>query len=129
MRNGHAALVPDVAPRDWMLVHDAARPCLSSELLGTLLSLGVALRLSDLDVRGRSPDEGVYTDQAIAASHEGVDGIRRLVGEYNANEKAWIYPPPIRIGYIFVDFLFITIYGRIGFQTAQKTSHFFVTHF
>lgn len=64
VRNGLAALVPDVAPRDWMLVHDAARPCLSSELLGTLLSwldedaLGGLLALPVADTLKRADPQG-----------------------------------------------------------------------
>jgi 2-C-methyl-D-erythritol 4-phosphate cytidylyltransferase len=36
--NGLNAIVEDTAEDDWMLVHDAARPCLSSELLDRLLA-------------------------------------------------------------------------------------------
>lgn len=36
--NGLDAIVEEVAPDDWVLVHDAARPCLSRELLGRLLT-------------------------------------------------------------------------------------------
>ena len=35
--NGLEFLAPDAAPGDWILVHDAARPCLSSEELRSLL--------------------------------------------------------------------------------------------
>jgi len=36
VRNGLDALPEEVADEDWVLVHDAARPCLSQELLGKL---------------------------------------------------------------------------------------------
>ena len=36
--NGLRACTQDVAPDDWMLVHDAARPCLSQALLDKLLT-------------------------------------------------------------------------------------------
>ncbi|OYY92802.1 MAG: 2-C-methyl-D-erythritol 4-phosphate cytidylyltransferase [Hydrogenophilales bacterium 28-61-23] len=36
--NGLRACASDVAAEDWMLVHDAARPCLSQELLDKLLA-------------------------------------------------------------------------------------------
>jgi 2-C-methyl-D-erythritol 4-phosphate cytidylyltransferase len=35
--NGLAAAVTAIAPEDWVLIHDAARPCLSSALLDHLL--------------------------------------------------------------------------------------------
>lgn len=35
--NGLAAIAAEVAEEDWMLVHDAARPCLSAAQLGALL--------------------------------------------------------------------------------------------
>lgn len=37
VRNGLAAMAPECAPDDWVLVHDAARPCLSDELLDRLI--------------------------------------------------------------------------------------------
>lgn len=37
VRNGLAAIAGEVDAEDWMLVHDAARPCVSARLLGRLL--------------------------------------------------------------------------------------------
>ncbi len=37
VRNGLAALGPSVSEQDWILVHDAARPCLTQILLSRLL--------------------------------------------------------------------------------------------
>jgi Dolichyl-phosphate-mannose-protein mannosyltransferase. len=71
-------------------------------LLCVLLLTGIVLRLGDLDVQGRSPDEGIYTSQAIIVAQDGVEGTRRLIGEYNANKQSWVYPPPIRIGYTYL---------------------------
>ncbi|MBV9344366.1 MAG: 2-C-methyl-D-erythritol 4-phosphate cytidylyltransferase [Gammaproteobacteria bacterium] len=42
VRAGLAALAPGPAPRDWVLVHDAARPCLSGDELRRLLEIGAA---------------------------------------------------------------------------------------
>lgn len=71
-------------------------------LLCALLLTGIALRFRGLDVKERSPDEGVYTSQAIVVARDGVEGTRRLIGEYNADKRLWIYPPPIRIGYTYL---------------------------
>ena len=42
VRNGLKAIQDDVAADDWVLVHDAARPCLSDEALGRLIAEGGA---------------------------------------------------------------------------------------
>jgi 2-C-methyl-D-erythritol 4-phosphate cytidylyltransferase len=42
VRNGLKAIQDDVAADDWVLVHDAARPCLSEEALGRLIVEGGA---------------------------------------------------------------------------------------
>jgi 2-C-methyl-D-erythritol 4-phosphate cytidylyltransferase len=42
VRNGLAALACDVAVADWVLVHDAARPCLAQDALDELISRGCA---------------------------------------------------------------------------------------
>jgi 2-C-methyl-D-erythritol 4-phosphate cytidylyltransferase len=42
VRNGLKAIRDDVAADDWVLVHDAASPCLSDEALGRLITQGGA---------------------------------------------------------------------------------------
>jgi len=42
VRNGLRAIQDDVAADDWVLVHDAARPCLSDAALGRLIAEGGA---------------------------------------------------------------------------------------
>lgn len=81
---------------------EKARKIVAAAMMCALLVFGIALRLSNLDVKGRSPDEGIYTGQAIIVSQDGVAGVQKLVDEYNADKAAWIYPPPIRIGYTFL---------------------------
>ncbi len=70
-------------------------------LIIALLAIGVILRFVNLNhVAQRSPDEGIYTNQAKVISIEGpIKGTRALVREYNQNARLWIYPPPTRIGY------------------------------
>jgi hypothetical protein len=64
---------------------------------------GVLLRIYNLtDVPARSPDEGVHTVQASVIMEEGpIQGTRVLVRRYNAIEEEWLYPKPIRIGYMW----------------------------
>jgi len=68
--------------------------------LGGLFLLGAWLRLIDLgNVHSRSPDERVYTRQAIAIRTDGVGGVRRLVKADLNDAELFQYPPPTRIGY------------------------------
>jgi 2-C-methyl-D-erythritol 4-phosphate cytidylyltransferase len=77
--NGLDAIAGEVRPDDWVLVHDAARPCLSIELLdrlletlaedsvGGLLAVPVADTLKRADAAGRvartEPREGLWRAQ------------------------------------------------------------------
>jgi 2-C-methyl-D-erythritol 4-phosphate cytidylyltransferase len=79
VRNGLAALGEDLDADDWVLVHDAARPCLSSDLLqrlietvdsdavGGLLAVPVADTLKRCDADRRvvrtEPREGLWRAQ------------------------------------------------------------------
>lgn len=69
VRNALAALAPRAAAEDWVLVHDAARPCLPAtdleRLLGTLDShrLGGLLAVPAADTLKRADDSG-----AVAAT-------------------------------------------------------------
>ncbi len=79
VRNGLSALGDDLAADDWVLVHDAARPCLTLELLqrlietldgdavGGLLAVPVADTLkrsgSDQRVVRTEPREGLWRAQ------------------------------------------------------------------
>lgn len=81
---------------------ESTQSAIAIVLLCALLLTGIVLRFNDLDIKGRSPDEGIYTSQAIIVAQDGIEGTRRLIGEYNADKRSWIYPPPIRIGYTFL---------------------------
>jgi len=89
------------APKSFLL-NENIQKLIASALLVIFLAIGIVLRLSNIGVNGRSPDEGVYTYQAKSTASDGIDGIRRMIREYNADPKAWIYPPPIRAGYIYL---------------------------
>lgn len=64
VRNGLAALGPSVSEQDWILVHDAARPCLTQALLGRLLDqladdpVGGLLAVPVADTLKRAGDDG-----------------------------------------------------------------------
>ncbi len=84
------------------ILGEGTQKAIAIVLLCALLLTGIVLRFNDLDVKGRSPDEGIYTSQAIIVAQDGIEGTRRLIGEYNADKQSWIYPPPIRIGYTYL---------------------------
>jgi len=70
-------------------------------ILILLFSLGVTLRINNqAGISMRSPDEGIYTNQAKTIAQHGSDGMKYLIRTYNANKELWIYPPPTRIGYL-----------------------------
>jgi hypothetical protein len=99
-----AARQPATAPR--------GRSWVVYVLLAGILLLGAALRVSNLDVTVRSPDERIYAGQARAALDSGVEGNRRIVSAFRANPQLWQYPPPSRIGYAYAVAAFMKITGN-----------------
>jgi hypothetical protein len=72
-------------------------------LLAVLLVLGATLRIANLGgVQGRSPDERVYAMQARALLGGGLAGVRNVVRTYLNDPRLWQYPPPTRVGYMFL---------------------------
>jgi hypothetical protein len=66
-----------------------------------ILAAGISLRLYHLGtVTDRSPDEKLYAYQAETISRQGIAGVKTLVMEHNMRKELWIYPPPIRVGYL-----------------------------
>lgn len=82
-------------------IGEKAKKALAAIIIITLLVLGISLRLGDLEVKDRTPDEGFYMYQAVTITQKGLDAVRSLVDEHNADASLWIFPPPIRIGYMF----------------------------
>ncbi len=71
-------------------------------LLG-LIAIGVVLRVVNLDgVRSRSPDERVYTHYAREIVDHGLGAIPTLIAEFERDPGNWVYPPPTRIGYVWL---------------------------
>lgn len=64
-------------------------------------AVGAALRFEHLnDVASRTPDERVYSYYALQVAGKGLGAFPALVQQYNLNQSAWIYPPPVRAGYL-----------------------------
>jgi 2-C-methyl-D-erythritol 4-phosphate cytidylyltransferase / 2-C-methyl-D-erythritol 2,4-cyclodiphosphate synthase len=90
--NGLDALAAQAAADDWILVHDAARPCLSAADLGALLdAVGIANAGNAgnaVDARATQPAMGAARDAAGAAIRNGavlaapiVDTVKRELGD------------------------------------------------
>jgi hypothetical protein len=62
----------------------------------------ITLRLSNREVASRTPDEKVYIHYATHVAGSGIEGSRALVDSYNSDIQQWIYPSPIRLGYIYL---------------------------
>lgn len=64
---------------------------------------GLSLRIHNLNnITTRSLDEEIYARQAKTIINSGYNGIKPMIQRYNSQEKLWIFPPPIRIGYLFL---------------------------
>ena len=98
--NGLRAMGDAVGPDDWVLVHDAARPCLSSELLGRLID-GVgdddvggllACRIADTvksadahdRVKETRPRDGLWGAQTPQMFHRGL--LERALSEAESDK-------------------------------------------
>ena len=100
VRNGLLALDGDVESDDWVLVHDAARPCISAELLdhlidgvgddaiGGLLAVRIADTLKSVDdsnrVSGTRPREGLWGAQTPQMFRRGL--LERALTEMQSSE-------------------------------------------
>ncbi len=71
-------------------------------VLVVLFFVGVAVRVANLDVAMRSPDERIYAAQSHAALVNGIQGTRRVVDAFRTNPQLWLYPPPTRVGYTWL---------------------------
>jgi len=64
---------------------------------------GALLRIINIgNVAARSPDEQVYTAQSRLMLQKGLSGSRTLAKAYLRSPNLVLYPPPTRIGYLFL---------------------------
>jgi 4-amino-4-deoxy-L-arabinose transferase-like glycosyltransferase len=71
-------------------------------ILAVVFILGCIVRVANVGVASRSPDEKIYAAQARAAAQSGIQGTRRVVDAFLKNPELWLYPPPTRIGYSYL---------------------------
>ena len=85
----------------------------------------ITLRLSNREVASRSPDEEVYMYHATRVAGSGIEGGRSLVQEYNRDTRMWIYPTPIRLGYIYLVAAVMKLSGSSAERAAVSISSVF----
>ncbi|MFH0731693.1 MAG: glycosyltransferase family 39 protein [Candidatus Omnitrophota bacterium] len=94
-------------------------------LLACALGAGVFLRLFNPEAKNRTPDERVYTYHASTISTQGLSATKALVAQNHADKKMWIYPPPIRIGYIYLCAGLMKLLNSTDEKTLVHISLFF----
>ena len=75
------------------------------------------------NVLNRTPDEPIYTAYASVAAHEGfAKGTRISVEQFNKTPSIQIYPPPTRIGYLYLLALVMKTSGRMDLNVGIEMS-------
>jgi len=85
----------------------------------------IILRLSNRTVVELSPDEKIYINYATRVAGSGIEGSRALVESYNRHGSLWIYPSPIRLGYIYLVAAVMKLSGASADQAAVSISSVF----
>ena len=85
----------------------------------------ITLRLSNREVASRSPDEEIYIHYATQIAGSGIEGGRALVQKYNRDINQWIYPSPIRVGYIYLVAAVMKLSGASADRAAVSISALF----
>lgn len=89
------------------------RTLITGAVAGVILLLGIGARIANLgNVSARTPDERVYKSQADMWRAQGAAGLRTLVGAYERDPQAQLYPPPTRVGMIRLVAATMSLTGR-----------------
>jgi len=84
---------------------------------------GTAIRVKALDVPDRrTEDEGIYTFYARNVAMSGPGCTRMLVDGFNRRREMWSFPPPIRIGYIYLAGLVMKVTGVMDMSALSGMS-------
>ena len=88
-----------------------------------IIVVGTAVRVKALDVPDRrSEDEGVYTFCARNVAVSGPGCARMMVEGFNRREEMWPFPPPFRIGYVYLAGLVMKVSGVMEVQALSAMS-------
>ncbi len=90
-----------------------------------VITAGIAARVGNIDGDGnKSPDEAVYTAQAKHLTGGKIIVTRGLVKTYNADKNKWLYPNPMRIGYLWPLSYFMEATGLRDYRAGSYISVF-----
>ncbi len=90
-----------------------------------VITAGIAARVGNIDEDGnKSPDEAVYTAQAKRLTGDKIAVTRDLVKTYNADKDKWLYPNPMRIGYLWPLSYFMEASGLRDYRAGSYVSTF-----
>ncbi len=67
-----------------------------------VMAFATWIRVTEPPARKRSADESTYVVYATRMARDPLHGPRDLVALYNSSAKYWIYPFPLRIGYLYL---------------------------
>ena len=56
-------------------------------------------------------DEGYYLDYALSFKNCGFSWYRNFFKEYLSDSKHWLFPNPLRFGFIYISYLWMSIFG------------------
>lgn len=109
-----------------MILTTFSERILPAGLIVIVLFIGIGLRIHNLaTITHRSPDEIIYTSQAQIVAQQGLSGIKILAKQYNQNKELWFYPPPSRVGYIFLLSSAMKISNHFDSSVGAKLSTIF----
>ena len=117
-------MIDSISVNDAGTRNDRAR-VLTVVWLGLLIVVtitAITLRLSNREVEFRSPDEEIYIHYVTHVAGSGIEGGRTLVQEYNRDIRLWIYPSPVRVGYIYLVAAAMKLSGASAEQAAVSIS-------
>ena len=88
-----------------------------------LVLVGAILRIGDLPLGVHSPDEDTYVRfYAQPLFEHGPDYIPELVRDYNARREMHDYPPPTRVGHLWMLWVGMIVAGRADVFVASALS-------
>lgn len=114
---------PEPAPRPRDRSTTARGPRAAHLICAALVLLGAALRIGDLPLGVHSPDEDTYVRFYAAPLFEhGPGHIPELVRDYNARVAMHDYPPPTRVGHLWMLWAGMVLAGRADVFVASALS-------
>jgi len=91
-------------------------------LLLALLVIAASVTLISSDFKNirfaENADEGYYFYYANYIGHAGFGGIKDLFKGYIENQQNWVFPNPLRIGFITISSLWLNVFGFSLFNLA-----------